>query len=63
MQRLIVMLNYNLILTLTTQATITAEIQKKLETILVDLAFQSTLITAGVDSANNYKDSVDFAND
>jgi hypothetical protein len=38
---------------------------KKLETILVDGRFKvQSFITAGVDSANNYKDStVDFAND
>jgi hypothetical protein len=63
MQRLIVMLNAISMLS-STQATITqAENSKKLETILVDGRFKST-ITAGVDSANNYKDStVDFAND
>jgi hypothetical protein len=52
---------------LTTQATITQaeENSKKLETILVDGSFKvQSFITAGVDSANNYKDStVDFAND
>jgi hypothetical protein len=41
------------------------ENSKKLETILVDGRFKvQSFITAGVDSANNYKDStVDFAND
>jgi predicted RNA-binding protein associated with RNAse of E/G family len=60
-------LQSNINASLTTQATITQaeENSKKLETILVDGRFKvQSFITAGVDSANNYKDStVDFAND
>jgi hypothetical protein len=59
-------LQSNINASLTTQATITQaeENSKKLETILVDGVSVQSFITAGVDSANNYKDStVDFAND
>jgi hypothetical protein len=60
-------LQSNINASLTTQATITQaeDNSKKLETILVDGRFKvQSFITAGVDSANNYKDStVDFAND
>lgn len=52
---------------LKTEATMAEAIQnsKKLETILVNGAFKvQSFITAGVDSANNYKDfTIDFAND
>ncbi|MFQ3172997.1 MAG: hypothetical protein ACI9WT_000053 [Flavobacterium sp.] len=52
---------------LKTQATITeaAQNSKKLETVLVNGIFKvDSFVTAGVDSANNYKDfTIDFAND
>lgn len=60
-------LQSNINASLTTQATITQAEQnsKKLETILVNGTFKvQSFITAGVDSANNYKDAtIDFTND
>ncbi len=60
-------LQSNINASLTTKATITQAEQnsKKLETILVNGTFKvQSFVTAGVDSANNYKDTtVDFAND
>ncbi|WP_016989097.1 hypothetical protein [Flavobacterium sp. ACAM 123] len=60
-------LQSNINASLATQATITQAEQnaKKLETILVNGMFKvQSFVTAGTDSANNYKDNtVDFAND